>query len=71
MPAQESKSRSLTKTIVYRITNIVADLVIVYALTRRVDVTVGVTIFTNMASTILYYLHERVWNRISWGKGKK
>jgi uncharacterized membrane protein len=27
-------------------------------------------IATNLASTLIYYAHERVWNGVYWGKGK-
>jgi uncharacterized membrane protein len=37
-------------------------------LTRKVTDTVAITIFTNIASTVFYFLHERLWNNISWGK---
>jgi cell division protein FtsW (lipid II flippase) len=42
-------------------------LVIGFALTHRYDLTVGFVIFTNIASTIIYFLHERVWSRTRWG----
>ena len=29
---------------------------------------VPVIILTNLSSATLYYLHERVWNKIKWGK---
>jgi uncharacterized membrane protein len=64
----ETHLRSLSKTIVYRLTIIVADLTIVYLLTHRLDITLGVTFFTNVASSVLYYGHERVWNYINWGQ---
>ena len=64
---RDSPFRSFTKTVVYRLATIIADLIIVYALTRRIDVTLGVTLFTNVASTVLYYVHERIWNHIGWG----
>ena len=67
----DARTRSLTKSITYRVTNIVADLVVVYALTRRLDITIGVTVVTNMASTVIYYGHERIWNKINWGRKKK
>ncbi|MGI0083298.1 MAG: hypothetical protein ACREAG_08355 [Nitrosopumilaceae archaeon] len=26
------------------------------------------TIVFNVSATIIYYFHERIWNKISWGK---
>lgn len=65
---QEKNTRSVLKAVTFRIAIIISDSVIIYALTRRFDVTLGVIAFSNLSSTILYFLHERVWNHISWGK---
>ena len=60
--------RSIAKSVVFRIITVVMDLIVIYLLTHRFDVTIGVTILTNISSTVLYFLHERFWNNISWGK---
>lgn len=61
-------ARSLIKSITFRVVIIIMDLSIIYLLTHRLDITLGVTIFTNIGSTILYFLHERVWSKINWGR---
>ncbi len=63
--------RSLVKTITYRIVIMTSDIIIAYFITKRLDFAVGFTIFSNAASTLLYFSHERVWNSISWGKTRK
>ena len=68
MKFKETKWRSLTKSVTFRVLVIVSDLVLVYVLTKRADVTIAVTVLTNAASTILYFVHERVWNSLSWGR---
>jgi uncharacterized membrane protein len=42
-------------------------MVIITAVTHSYGVAFGVTVATNVGSTILYYLHERVWAKIRWG----
>ncbi len=66
----EKSKRSLAKTATFRITVIIADLIIIYALTHKFYITLSIIVLSNLASTILYFLHERIWNRISWGKMK-
>lgn len=66
--SSDKRSRSIVKSVTFRSIVIVSDIVIIYALTHRYDVTIGVTILTNIASTVLYYLHERAWSHIHWGK---
>jgi len=64
----EKNKRSIFKSVTFRITVIISDTIITYTLTRRVDLTAGFVIFTNIASTFLYYSHERIWAHIHWGK---
>ncbi len=66
----EDTKRSFIKTITYRIVIIISTLIIVYIFTGNVTITLGVTFITSLANTILYYLHERLWNNIYWGKKK-
>ena len=68
MRFKETQVRSIIKSVTFRMLIICTDLVIVYALTRRVFDTVAITVATNVASTIFYFLHERLWNNIAWGK---
>ena len=60
--------RSVLKSLTFRVIVVIADLIVIYLITHRIDTTVSVTIFTNLASTTLYFFHERVWNRIQWGR---
>jgi len=67
----ERVSRSLVKAITYRILIITSDTIVVFFLTHRIDITLGVVLFTNVASSLLYFFHERIWNAIHWGKMKR
>lgn len=70
MKFKETQKRSIIKSITFRIAIILADLAVIYILTRRIDATIELTVFTNITSTILYFAHERVWNGINWGRLK-
>lgn len=67
-PSSEKHTRSLIKSISYRIISILADSIAAYFFTRDVATSVGIVIILNTYSTILYYLHERLWSRIKWGR---
>jgi uncharacterized membrane protein len=67
----ERISRSFVKAITYRLAILTSDAIIVLAITHRFDTTIGVVVGTNIASTLMYVIHERVWNKIHWGKAKK
>ena len=67
----DNQKRSATKAITFRILIIIADTTIVLALTHRYDLAISFVVLTNVASTLLYYFHERVWTNIGWGKVKR
>jgi uncharacterized membrane protein len=71
MAIYTAEKRSIVKSITFRITVIVSDTIVVYLLTHRIDVTAGLVILTNCSSTVLYFVHERIWNRIQWGRGRR
>jgi uncharacterized membrane protein len=62
------KKRSIVKAITFRAIVLVSDFLIVYLITHRVDTSLGLVLLTNLASTTLYYLHERFWTGINWGR---
>ncbi|MBP9718961.1 MAG: DUF2061 domain-containing protein [Candidatus Levybacteria bacterium] len=68
MRIKEQKKRSVVKTITYRILIIIATAIVTFGMTKRWDLTIGITSVTTVVNTLLYYFHERVWNSISWGK---
>jgi uncharacterized membrane protein len=60
----ENHGRSVVKAISYRILSITVDTIVVYALTRKIELTAGIVLITNTYSTFLYYFHERIWNKL-------
>jgi len=64
---RETRKRSLSKAIVWRIICIVVSIVTSFLLTGRWDVAVAIGSIYNVITMILYYFHERIWNRVKWG----
>ncbi|MEK6837850.1 MAG: DUF2061 domain-containing protein [Nanoarchaeota archaeon] len=67
----ETVSRSFAKALTWRALTITLDSAIVYILTRRVDLTAAIVILSNVASTVAYFFHERVWNLAGFGRKAK
>jgi len=65
---KESWLRSLTKTITYRIAILILDFVAIYWLTGKFEIAFGFMIVSNIYTSVGYYAHERIWDRIKWGK---
>jgi uncharacterized membrane protein len=66
----DTRMRSICKAVTFRITSIIVLLIVSYAVTGSVRKMAGITVIFQVIIAVLYYLHERVWNRIFWGKHK-
>lgn len=64
----EKNGRSLAKAVSYRVVSVIVDLTLVYLITKRIDLTLGVVVVSNTASIFVYYFHERAWNKIHIGR---
>jgi len=62
------RQRSALKAITYRILMTVILAIISYIYTGDFFQTSAITIVFTIIAIIVYYLHERVWARIKWGK---
>jgi adenylylsulfate kinase len=63
-----SKSRSLIKSLTWRVIAIVTTFISIYIITDKVEFAFQGTVLTNSINFILYYAHERGWNYIQWGR---
>ena len=64
----ESPTRSLVKTISWRITGSGATFAISYAVLGDITVSGTIAVIQLTFNTLLYFVHERVWDRVSWGR---
>jgi len=62
------KSRSLVKSLTWRVVAMVSGFVTLYALSEDISLATIATLITNGVNFVAYYYHERVWNKIGWGK---
>ena len=60
-----SKRKSLYKTITWRITASLTTIIIVYSVTRRIEIAGTIALLEILIKMVVYYFHERVWERIS------
>jgi uncharacterized membrane protein len=64
----ESNARSIVKTITWRVTGSAATFLISYIMIGNFSVAGTIAIIQMTSNTILYYVHERIWNILKWGK---
>lgn len=67
----EKHRRSIMKSVTYRILSISVDLMVAYFFTHSAVLSFWIVFFVDGYSTILYYLHERVWAHVAWGREHK
>ncbi len=66
MIVKESHSRTIAKTVVYRILCTIAVYFIAMALGAGSAASGTMAIASLILGTIMYYAHDRIWNRYSW-----
>ncbi len=64
----EHKSRSWAKSITWRIVGILILGGISYLFTRDMAKVTWITLIFHSIRLVLYYWHERLWERIAWGR---
>jgi len=66
----ESSVRSLLKTVSWRLLATLTTIMLVFVFSK--DLTLGtiVGITELITKTILYYVHERLWNQLNFGRAK-
>lgn len=66
----ETHTRSLVKTIVWRVIASCVTLAMLYIVTGKAVLSLEATGLAALVSMAAYYLHERIWNTISWGRNE-
>jgi uncharacterized membrane protein len=67
----ESTSRSIAKAVSYRILGSTATSLIVYALTGKAGASLVAGAADIVVKIAVYYVHERIWDRINFGRQVK
>ena len=67
----EDVKRSVAKAVTFRLIVLVSDAIVIFALTHRYDMTIGLVVLSNTASFVFYIAHEQIWNKVHWGKRSK
>lgn len=65
---QETHKRSVVKGISWRLAATFMTMVISYLITRRIDLALEIGVIEFIAKVFLYYLHERAWLKLRWGR---
>ena len=66
--SSESSLRSVIKSISWRVIGTLDTLVVSYFVTGEVVLATSIASVDFLTKMVLYFFHERFWNRIKWGR---
>ena len=64
----DTAGRSMVKTISWRLTGSGATFLISYLIAGDFAVAGTIALIQLISNTVLYFVHERIWNKIGWGR---
>lgn len=67
----ESHYRSIFKAITWRAGGTIVTFAVAWILTDNVSLSAGIGIVDTLIKIGAYYIHERLWNRVKFGKLKR
>jgi len=65
---RETRTRSMLKAISYRLIAYLLAVIVILILTKDIETAFTLSVLYFAGAMLLYYLHERLWNIISYGK---
>lgn len=66
--SRDAHSRSLVKAISWRITGSIDTFILSWIVTGNVKIAGTISAIEVVTKVGLFYVHERVWQKIRWGK---
>lgn len=60
--------RSIVKALSWRIVGTLDTLVVSYFVTGKIFLAASIASVDFLTKLVLYFFHERIWNKIKWGK---
>ncbi len=67
---EDSRTRTIIKAVSWRVIATLTTMTIIFLFTRKIILSLGVGLVEVITKMTFYYLHERTWHKISWGKNK-
>lgn len=64
----ESNQRSVAKVFSWRVIATITTMILVFLFTGELKLTLGVGALDVILKLFFYYLHERTWNTVKWGR---
>ena len=66
--SQEKIKRSIVKTLSWRIIGTIDTVLISWLITGTIALALSIGTLELVSKMVLFFFHERTWNKIKWGK---
>ena len=63
-----SHGRSFIKAVTWRTTGTIDTFILSYLITGKAKLALAISGMEIFTKIFLYYVHERIWNKIKWGR---
>ena len=68
---KERRRRSLTKTLTWRVVASLDTFLISWFVSGEASIGITIASLEVITKLVIYYLHERAWDNVKWGKYDK
>jgi len=66
----EQPKRSIVKAITWRVIAFGITVIAIYIYSKDLKASLTVGLGANLTKMVLYYVHERIWNKVDYGRLK-
>jgi len=66
----DSQARSIAKAISYRVLGSASTALIFFVFSHNLSLSVGAGVLDSVVKLGMYFIHERIWNHIDYGRPK-
>lgn len=66
----DEPQRSIVKAISWRVTGTIDTIIVSWIITRKFAFAISIGVIEVFSKMILYYFHERAWNKVNFGRKK-
>ena len=64
----DTKKRGLLKGVTYKILSTIVTILVIYVVTQKLDVSFFWGVVCGAVNLGVFYLNERSWGKVAWGK---
>ena len=68
MQEHDTAARSFARAVTWRVLATLTTVILVFVFTGEIFLAVGIGIVEIIAKMLLFFIHERMWDHVTWGR---